>query len=296
MNDSITLGIDIGGSHITAALIDLNKCEILPDSYVRKRLNSHESAEHIIDLWSDVIESVYRSAPGLDKKIGIAMPGPFDYEKGICLMKGQDKYDALYGMNVKELLAQKLKIRNADIRFMNDACCFLKGEVLGGAARGFRHAVGLTLGTGLGSASYHDGVALDADLWNLPFKDSIAEDYISSRWFINYYESVSGTKLENVKELAKLAADQKVQEVFSLFGKNLGLFLTEFIRMENPEVVVLGGNISQAIPLFMAETQKVLKSHSLNVILKEAILGEKAALIGAAGIWNLVMESRTSVI
>lgn len=224
------------------------------------------------------------------------MPGPFEYEKGVCLIKGQDKYDALYGMNVKELLAQKLKISATDIRFMNDACCFLKGEVLGGVARGLLHAIGLTLGTGLGSASYHEGVALDADLWNLPFKDSIAEDYISSRWFINYYKSISGIQLENVKELAKLAADPKVKEVFSLFGKNLGLFLTEFIRMEHPEVVVMGGNISQASPLFMTETQKVLDSHSINVILKQAILGEKAALIGAAGTWNDIMETHTSLI
>ncbi|MGV8880296.1 MAG: ROK family protein [Sphingobacteriaceae bacterium] len=295
MNDSITLGIDIGGSHITAALIDLKTCEILPDSYLRRRLNSHEPAEQIIGLWSDVIDSVYRSAPGLNKKIGIAMPGPFNYEKGICLIKGQDKYDALYGMNVKELLAQKLKISEANIRFMNDACCFLKGEVLGGAARGFRHAIGLTLGTGLGSASYHEGVTLDADLWHHPFKDSIVEDYISSRWFVNYYQSISGIRLENVKELAKSATFPQVQEVFNLFGKNIGIFLTEFIRMEHPEVVVMGGNISQAVPLFITETQKVLNSHSANVILRAAMLGEKAALIGAAGTWNDIVEARPSL-
>lgn len=292
MNNSVALGIDIGGSHITAALVDLETSCILPNTYLRKSINSHDTAEHIINSWSDVMEKVFDFEPGLPKRIGIAMPGPFDYEKGICLLKDQDKYDALYGLNVKELLASQLKIEPACIRLMNDAGCFLQGEAMGGAARGFHHAIGLTLGTGLGCATYHEGISRDADLWNHPFKESIAEDYISSRWFINYYQSVSGIRVESVKQLAQLAAvDPGAQEVFKLFGRNLGLFLSEFISKEKPKVIVLGGNISQAIALFIAETEKVLTGHAVPFVLKQACLGEEAALIGAAGSWNMVQKT-----
>ena len=68
---------------------------------------------------------------------------------------------------------------------MNDASCFLKGEVFGGAAKGYNHVIGITLGTGLGSATFKNGVVYDGDLYYTPFKESTAEDYLSTRWFIN---------------------------------------------------------------------------------------------------------------
>ena len=71
----------------------------------------------------------------LSPKIGIAMPGPFDYENGICYIKGLDKYESLFNLNVKEMLAQQLNIERSDIYMMNDASCFLKGEVFGGVAK-----------------------------------------------------------------------------------------------------------------------------------------------------------------
>ncbi len=60
------------------------------------------------------------------------MPGPFDYEKGISFIKDQNKYESLYGLNVKEMMAERLGVSTDHIRLMNDAGCFLQGEVMGG--------------------------------------------------------------------------------------------------------------------------------------------------------------------
>ncbi len=73
------------------------------------------------------------------------MPGPVDYERGICYIKDQGKYDQLYGLNIKDLLAARLGIPPDHIRMMNDALCFLKGEIAGGAIKGCKSALGLTL-------------------------------------------------------------------------------------------------------------------------------------------------------
>ena len=132
-------------------------------------------------------------------KIGIAMPGPFDYENGISYIKDQNKYEALYGLNIKEQLAKKLEISISDISILNDAACFLQGEVFGGAGQGFKRVMGLTLGTGFGSARSVDGKTDDADLWCSPYREGIAEDYLSTRWFLKQYKEISGKLVKNVK-------------------------------------------------------------------------------------------------
>src|SRR6187551_2712087 len=132
MTNDIVVGIDIGGSHITAALVDLKAHAIVPGSLTRSSVDARGNAEQVIKEWTTAIVGRRTNKNGTSKKIGIAMPGPFDYEKGISLISGLDKYESLYNLNVKELLAAELGIASADIFMMNDASCFLKGEVFGG--------------------------------------------------------------------------------------------------------------------------------------------------------------------
>jgi len=292
MNNSFILSADIGGSQITAAIIDLQTSIVLPNTLVRRHVDAHENAEEIIRIWAEVLQEAgaLYNLPHL--KIGIALPGSFDYDKGICQIQNQNKYDALYGLNVKELLARKLHISAQDIRMINDAGSFLQGEVFAGTARGYAHAIGITLGTGLGTSRFHETLAEDANLWCSPFLDSIAEDYLSSRWFITRYHELSGVKLPGVKELMILAeSNVKVKMVFEEFGTNLGNFLVDFIRTDKPEVIVMGGNIANASNLFLDEVNRVLTAHNKLVPIKKSILGEEAILIGAAGCWSKTLSS-----
>ena len=158
--------------------------------------------------------------------------------------------------------------------------------MVGGAAKGYSSAIGLTLGTGLGSATYVKGLAADAALWQAPFKEGIAEDYLCTRWFIRRYYELSHRYLEGVKELMALSAkDSVAREVFREFGRNLADFLILFIQKEKPEVVILGGNITQAYELFSAELEEGLAGNVTDLPLLKAVLGERASLIGAAGNW-----------
>lgn len=286
MNNPLVAGVDIGGSHITAALVDLEVRSVLPAFSARKHINAHEDAASIIDSWCATIGEVFEAQPSLPKRVGIAMPGPFDYEKGISLIKDQNKYESLYGLNVKEMMAERLGVSPDSIRLMNDAGCFLQGEVVGGAARGFKSAVGVTLGTGLGTATFHNGVAKDANLWCAPFLDGIAEDYISARWLVKTYHEVSGTTVENVKGLvALIPSDPRVKTIFKQFGQHLATFLAPFIRDNNPEVVVIGGNISKSAEWFLTQVEEELQAESITIPIHIARLGENAHIMGAAGCW-----------
>ncbi|MCC9165777.1 ROK family protein [Pontibacter harenae] len=287
MNDNIVVGIDIGGSHIAAALVNLEDRMLLPNSYTRKEVNSSGTAEEIIAEWSQVVKDVVKDCSDSSLRLGIAMPGPFNYEDGISLIKNQNKFDLLYKLNIRELLGKELLIKNENIRFMNDAGCFLQGEAFCGAARTYSSAIGLTLGTGLGSSRYMNGVAQDADLWNTPFKDGIAEDYLSTRWFVNRCYDLYGRMVEGVKELVDLVEKLPVaKSIFEEFGENLGQFLAYFIQLDKPEAVILGGNIAKSHPLFLPSLINYLDSSAVQVTIKLAELGEEAALIGAVSCWS----------
>jgi glucokinase len=281
--ESIIAGIDIGGTHITAALVDINRKVILKDSLKRMAVNSKDTAENIISAWSQVIRACFHTYQMAPAKLGMAMPGPFDYKQGIALMTNQDKFDQLFGINVKDRLATLLTINSEDISIANDAACFLQGEIFHGAANDKDRVMGLTLGTGLGAARAFHMTAEDANLWCSPFKDGIAEDYLSSRWFVKRFFEYSGRTLENVKELVQLNdRDGYVQAIFKEFGNNLATFIKPFMAAENRNILILGGSIANAFDLFKGELQKILNPETIQLQVRQSLLGESAALMGAA--------------
>ncbi|WP_162799981.1 ROK family protein [Pedobacter jeongneungensis] len=280
------LGIDIGGSHITAAVIDMQQRNILKNSYTRDRVNSHGTTEQIIKTWCTTIKAAYKKVDIQIGRLGIAMPGPFDYENGISYIAGNDKYAAFYGLNVKDMLASELQISSNEILMSNDASCFLAGEVFAGEARNYSNLIGITLGTGLGSAICSKGKIIDANLWCAPFLDGITEDYLSTRWFLKRYYELTGLNILNVRELTLLYDESPtVRKIFTEFSQNLGLFLKDFQQDNVAEAIIIGGNIANASSRFIPGVVKYLQSQGIASPIHISQLNEDAALVGAAGCW-----------
>ncbi|WP_315823985.1 ROK family protein [Paraflavitalea speifideaquila] len=222
INERQVAGIDIGGSHISVCMVDLGLAALQEPYAVRAKCDPHGSAGEIIDCWANAIEASFAQVSVAEKYIGIAMPGPFDYEEGISYITGLHKFESLHGLNVKKMLADRLHIPVSHIKMVNDASAFLLGEVKGGAGKGYQQAAGITLGTGLGSAGFFNGVIHDGDLWSTEFKDARAEDYLCSRWFVQEYARVSGQSVEGVKDLIALyEQDGHVRALFNHFGQHL---------------------------------------------------------------------------
>jgi glucokinase len=279
---SLALGIDIGGSHITAAIVDLAQKKIVDSSVVRQLVNRHAPAEEILGIWTATINDRLLNFQQPVTRIGFAMPGPFDYVNGICLIKGFDKYEALYGMNIRQELAARTGIPAEQILFRNDADAFLDGEMYGGAGQGFTRALGLTLGTGLGSCLYVEGEITNAGLNVLPFKDGMAEEYLSTRWFINEYQQRTGKQVSGVKELAeRYNEDETTRLMFEEFSTNLGELLLHCLSNFNVQAIIIGGNISNAYSIFIDRVLKQLRANDTTPVIRKAIWGEQAAMIGA---------------
>ena len=290
----LALGIDIGGSHITCQLVDLEHNILVPNSKIRMAVDSSGTKNSIIESWvKAILKSVQNNKLKTLAGIGFAMPGPFDYPNGIAWFdKNVNKFQTLYGVNIKAELLQRLNLpSDFPIRFLNDASSFAVGEANVEPASKFNRIIALTIGTGFGTTfiknglpvAGEDGIPEDGFLYHIPFQKSIADDYFSTRWFLKEYKNQTGKEISGVKELAKLAENEpKAKELFNAFGKNLGSFLIPWIKKFNAGCIVLGGNISKSFPLFEKELKNQFELNDVEIPISQSTLDEDAALIGSA--------------
>jgi glucokinase len=293
MKQNLAIGVDIGGSHISCSAVDLTSFRILNDTRTEKAVDNKAEANQIISVWVQALTDVIKKIPENSLKgIGFGMPGPFDYVKGISYIKGVAKYENLYGCNVKNAISDNLGFPDDfPVRFMNDVSTFAVGEALVGKASKAERSMSVTLGTGFGSAFISNRIPIvDGPevpklgcVYHLPYRDNIADDYFSTRWFIGEYKKLTGKELSGVKEFAKLTGSDKiVMDLFTEFGTNLGIFLAPWLKKFKAEIVVVGGNISHAYDLFGDIFENSLKKEGCKCKVALSELKEDAAFIGAA--------------
>ncbi|NME68688.1 ROK family protein [Flammeovirga aprica] len=281
------LTADIGGSHITSSVVDFTTLKTIENTTSTVKVDSHASAEKIITEWTSALSESIEKFDGVIEGIALSMPGPFDYKNGICEITGLGKYENLFGYNIRLVLFDKYNSFITDpskIIFLNDADAFILGAV---RMQNYQNekVIGLTLGTGYGSGFVENGQLLTEDsrvpegglMYCQPFKEGIAEDYISTRWFVKEWEKREGKKVKGVKEVSE-ADNITSKQLFDEFGNNLSATLKPWKETFQPTKMVIGGNITNVLSKFV----KPLKNE-LNI---EEIIAfshtEKAAMIGAA--------------
>lgn len=285
------IGVDIGGSHLSCAVVDLKEGSIIEESHNTVDVDNKSSASEILDKWSDTLRSTINMI-GIEniKGIGFGMPGPFEYDTGIARFELVEKYYSLNGVNVERELSESLNI-DVPFRFMNDASAFAVGEAWVGSASDFTNSISITLGTGFGSAFIRDGVPVVEGenipalgcVWHLQYKEGIADDYFSTRWFLKRYKEETGLKAEGVKAIAiEALKNEDAKSLFIEYGRNMGDFFSPWLKKFNAEVLVIGGNISSAYNLFGPYFEIALKKNSVNTKIRLSKLKEDAAIIGSA--------------
>lgn len=288
------IGIDVGGSHISLSLTDCRTGKILENAIYKQNIDPHASVIQIMNNWRTFITGVLSKHEQENiLGIGIAMPGPFDYERGISKITGVQKYDSLFGLNVKQAIRHILKNNTIPVSFINDATAYALGEYYTGAIRGHKRSVFVSLGTGFGSAFLVDGipqtsgegVPRDGFLYNWPVENGIADDKLSTRWFIREWHKKTGLWADSVKELAEKArkGDQLALDIFERFTKNLAQLMIYWLGRFNADALVIGGNIAKASDIFLDKLISQIDAagyHEVKIATTE--LGENAPVIGAA--------------
>jgi len=275
------LAFDVGGSHIATAVCWER------DYLLGPVVSATHAAVRTPDAFLDLLHQLgVKAGASGNKSIGatLAVPGPFDLRAGVSLMRHKLPY--LYGVDLRSGLAMRFGWQPSQVDFLNDADAYLLGEIGAGAARGFRRAVGITLGTGIGSAFAVDGqlvvegsgVPSGGEIWNLPYQGGIVEDFVSARAIVGNYERLTRMKREVVDLAATAADDPGANLAFQEFGRHLGDVIGTVLADFHADVIVLGGGISRSADLFLPFVQAQLGKSSVQLRVSE--LKDKAALVG----------------
>lgn len=221
-------------------------------------IDASGDAECILSALCDGLRRVVAAAPDLAgpadlAAVGIGMPGPFNYECGVSLIRGVAKYESLYGLDIGAEIRARLGLpASAPVRFLNDACAFALGECVFGAARGFHRVLVVTLGTGCGSAFVTGcGAAVaEAGIYRQPYRRSIVDDYISRRGILNLAASLDLPGDVADLAMAAHAGYATCRLVFSQWGEMLAEALAPSLASFRPDCVVMGGAMSRSLDLF----------------------------------------------
>ncbi|GAA3782133.1 ROK family protein [Flavobacterium ginsengiterrae] len=293
MNTPYAIGLDIGGTHITAAVINTREMKIIDSSLYKESFNSNLPVNEVMDIWKNVITTAITNSKTENiTGIAVCMPGPFDYEKGISWIKDQSKYEYFYGLNVRELLLESLNFsKDFPVLFENDAVCFGKGEVFKNQENLSKKVMAVTLGTGLGACFIDNGISInsgnsvpaDGEIYNLPYKEGMAEDYVSVRGLLSHYKSVSNVDLKNGLELYNLAksGNEQAAKVFEKMGEDLAEVVIPWIKNFSADHIIIGGKIANASDLFLSSFNKKIKESNLEIEVSISNDNEIAALLGA---------------
>ena len=242
--------LEIGGSHVTAAVVAPGTWDVTEVD--RAELESRAAAEAVVAQLADTA----RKLP-LANGLAIALPGPFDFATGVAWYRGQGKFDRLYGFNLGAALSEELGIDR--LLFMNDAEAFAVGEWTAGEVRGAARCVGVTIGTGIGTAFLADGqvvreggtVPPGGELYKTSYAGKPLEDSISARAILRRYAERTNTEAPGVKEIADQAraGDSAAREVLEACFTDLAAALGPWLERFGVTRTVLGGSIAGAFDL-----------------------------------------------
>lgn len=286
-SSSFVLTYDVGGSHVNAGL-----CR-LADLRVLRVAGADLHAVSSFEEFADLLYRLGREAAAEETDIAgasLAVPGPFDCVAGVSQMEHKLTY--LYGKSLRNALAERFGWTPDRLRFLNDACAYLLGEVGAGSVKGAHRAAGLTLGTGVGSAFAVDGHAVVAgdgvppggEIWNYPYAGGTVEDLISTRRIKADYAALTGEDKDVAAIAADAAKDAAARQVFEDFGLHLGNVLRDVIAPFHPNMVVLGGGISRSSQLFMPFVEETVHGLGFSVVM--SALMDRAPLAGAGQFWR----------
>jgi len=282
--DDYVLAFDVGGTAIKAGIVRSDG-HLEGDTQMYPSL-AHESKEVILEhLAALVVAQAKRVPAGMRiRGVGLAFPGPFDYERGICQIRGLNKFEAIYGVNVKEELAARtadhpeLRGRWSDspaFVFENDAALFALGECAFGVGRDSSSALVLMLGTGLGSSFVRNGRLVKDDpavpsegwLYAQSYQDGMMDDYFSRRGIVRLAKEMGIENIaegdDDVKQLAERARSGEFlpNQMFQLFGKRLKDAMLPYIRSFSPNAIIIGGQIARSADLFVSERMGGIPVH-----------------------------------
>jgi len=296
----IRIGVDIGGSKMEIAAIDESGSELLR----RRAPAPGESYAKAIAAIAEFILEAERTL-AVRCSVGICTPGAVSRASGTL----KNAYaSALNAMPVKPDLERML---GREVRFANDANCFALSEAVDGSAKGARVVFGAILGTGVGGGIVVDGRGVEGANaicgewghnslpWPLPAempgprcacgRDGCIEAFLSGPGLARDHLLATGEAREPADIAARAeSGDRGCAATLERYEERLARALASVINLLDPEVIVLGGGLSNTERLYRnvpARWGPYVYSESVVTSLVKAAHGDASGVRGAARLW-----------
>lgn len=260
MKNQKYIGVDIGGTTIKAALFN-NEHEFLDFVFIKTntKLGKKEVLMRIIRVIDELICDDVVS-------IGVGCPGPFkNLKEGIL---GDLNNLPLKNVKLKELLKNRF---NIPVQINNDANCFTLAESKLGKGQNYSSVLGITLGTGIGTGlvinnKIYSGKGNALEFSGAKINNKTVENILGKKSIIKLAKKYK-IKIKEPKELYAIAKDNKskynklAKLAWKEFGIELGKITSILIQTLDPEIIVIGGQISNAWPYFSKSMQLTIKKN-----------------------------------
>jgi polyphosphate glucokinase len=236
------LGIDVGGSGIKAAVVDVETGNIVSER-VRLATPSPATPQAI----AKVVKQLPKALKWAKGPVGCGFPAIV--KDGVA--RSAANIDPKWvGTNIETLLGDALQ---APVHALNDADAAGMAAMQYGLGKGVSGTVlFITIGSGLGSALFHNGILVpNTEFGHLILEGKIAEHYASN----------------NVRKSEELSWEE--------FGHRLGVYIRHLERLISPDLILLGGGVSKHYEKYEAYI-------GLGTPVRSAMLGNNAGIIGAA--------------
>ncbi len=304
--------IDLGGTKVRALVAGLDGTE---HGYDLRASETGRGLDHVLQLMAESLAAAALQAgvaPGELGGVGIASPGAIDADRGI--VAGAPQLPGWRDVPLARLMSERLGVPAS---LENDASAAALGEHRYGAGRGTRHMLYFTVSTGIGGGIIIDGglytgaSGAAGELGHMVIDMNAAE---TCPWCERgCLESLaSGTAIARrgqrlvdagrAPALARLSAaegavtsemmsramqdgDEACREVFQEAGRYMGIGLSNYVNIFNPEAMVVGGGVSRSGPEFFDAAREKMYAHAIRALSKDvrlelAGLGEKSGLMG----------------
>lgn len=296
----LRIGIDLGGTKIELVALDDTGSEVF-----RKRIPTPREYQATVDA---IVTLVTEAETTLEEKgtVGIGIPGVISPFTG--LVKNANS-TWINGHPLDIDIGARL---DREVKIANDANCFAVSEAVDGAAAGKSVVFGAIIGTGCGAGIAINGKVhaggngiggewghnplpwMTADEFNSTEcfcgnKDCI-ETFISGTGFVRDFRAAGGMASSGIEiaEMMRLG-DELATAAFSRFIDRLARSLAHVVNMLDPDVIVLGGGVSN-IEAIYTELPKVLPKYVVGreceTLVVKNCYGASSGVRGAAWLWS----------
>ena len=287
------IGIDLGGTKIEGIVLDESGNELF-----RKRIPTEQENgyDHILQNIKTLYSELTDHSQGTEHTLGIGTPGAVSSRTG--QLKNSNT-ECLNGMPFKDDLEKKI---GRPFRIYNDANCFAMAEALFGAGKGKDVVFGVIMGTGCGGGIvYHESVVnglqdIGGEWGHMSIDPDGPDCYCGNKGCVETF--ISGGGMERMfrekhgseKKLADIvgafrSGDPVCTEFMAVFFRNFGRSMANLITILDPDVIVLGGGLSNIDELYtqgVEEVKRFVFSDSLETPIIKNQLGDSAGVLGAA--------------